>query len=133
MKRRFAILQKRRYWRGAFEKMLYAKQNITLIRPHLLENSEEYECIFIKGVSFYEKSSLSLAEDGFTAGKTIKIRIPAENMPAGCIPQIGDYIAKGELPFLAKLSDLGGITHCKAIAVSDNRRGNLSHWAVIGA
>ena len=70
----------------------------------------------ITGVSWFSKAAVELQDKELKAANVIKARIPAENMPPGVVPMVGDEMTHGD-------------ERAKVLAVSDNRRGNLPHWA----
>ena len=99
--------------------MLMCNQTVSLIHKNYdaVTDTDVETTTEITGASWFSKAAVELQDKGLKAANVIKVRIPAENMPPGDVPMVGDEMTHG--------SD-----RAKVLAVSDNRRGNLSHWAV---
>lgn len=112
--------------------MLLCNETVTLIHCELGLDDEQYICTVIEGASWFGKAQITQQQDGFAGGMVVKVRIPEENMPAGVVPREGDQMARGRVERIERLKDLEGVEHFKVMAVGDNRRGRLRHWAVSG-
>lgn len=112
--------------------MLYCSETVTLIRCGMEPDGETYACTPIEGASWFGKAQITPQQDGFVGGAVVKVRIPEKQMPDGVVPREGDYMARGKVERIDRRKDLDGIEHFKVMAVGDNRRGRLRHWAVSG-
>ena len=106
--------------------MLACEETITLIRC----NGESYTTVVFDGVSWYDKTQAKLESTGMTYANEVKIRIPAESLPA-TIPEVGDLVIKGKIPEVPTAPvDIAPYKPRKIMAVGDNRRGRIPHVAV---
>lgn len=110
--------------------MLGCNQTITVVR---YEN-EVYTKTVLRGVSWCGKLKVSVEERGLAGASLFTVRIPSNVLPDGYFPKVGDALALGEIRReITGPADLEPWTHFKALAVGDNRRGNLGHVVVSGA
>ena len=105
--------------------MLAAGETITLIHHLPGNDSDEYSCTVLNQASWHR----SKAENaGIPAGKcTVRIFDKAE-----ITPKPGDYLALGAVETVERPSQLQGGEFFRITAVTDNRRGILSHWRLEG-
>ena len=80
----------------------------------------------IHGVSFYGDTATSVTETGLAAASKYVIRIPTEDEIS---VKAGDIIVKGETDAANPTEIDGAIT---VVGVTDNRRGRMKHWKIIG-
>lgn len=113
--------------------MLLCNETVTLIRCDKHADGETYHCTVIEGASWFGKAQITQQQDGFVGGAVVKVRIPERSMPEGVVPLEGDYMARGRVGHINTRKDLTGTEHVRVMAVGDNRRGRLRHWAVSGA
>ena len=113
--------------------MLACTEIVTLVHPVREDDGDTYTCTIIRGASWYRKAVIAPDKDGATPVPVCKVRIPAENMPEGVIPEEGDYLVRGELEAVQRApADFVEMEYMLATAVGDNRRGRLQHWALSG-
>lgn len=113
--------------------MLECNETITFVRLIKGKTSDTYTCTVVNGASWYEKRITALQDNGLASATEVKVRIPTPNMPSDFIPLVGDFVCRGTVESIAKQADLQAYTHFRVLAVGDNRRGHLSHWAVSGS
>lgn len=114
--------------------MLACTETVTLVHPIREDDGDTYVCIVIRGASWYRKSVIALDGDGAKPVPVCKVRIPAENMPEGVIPEEGDYLVRGVLESVQRApADFAEREYLLATVVGDNRRGRLQHWFLSGS
>lgn len=108
--------------------MLACDRTVTLVHY----DGEAYACTAIGGVSVYAKIETAVQDKGMVAAEVTKIRIPEENLPAGCMPQNGDFvILSGVVESIGGRAELEQYAYASVMAVADNRRGGLPHIALV--
>ena len=102
--------------------------------PRLRESTMSgYICTVIRGASWYRKAVVALDGDGAKPVPVCKARVPAAHLPAGVVPEEGDYLVRGVLAEVQRApADFAGREYALLIAVGDNRRGHFPHWALSG-
>lgn len=117
--------------------MLLCNETVTLIRHIAEKQGDSFTCTAICGVSWHGRTVIKppsqMGNNGVELENVIRVRIPEAHMPDGLRIQTGDYLVRGVLESVNSLRDLQKYEFMKALAVTDNRRGRLRHWAVSGA
>ena len=114
--------------------MLMCTEAVTLVHAVRGDNSETFSCTKITGASWYGQTVTLPSTDGARIQNTYRVRIPADNMPAGATPCTGDYLVRGTVAQVTRApADFADMEYFLISAVGDNRRGRLQHWAVSGA
>ena len=109
--------------------MVGCTETVTLIKC----DGELYTGTVIKGVSWFDKVQVKLESTGLVFASATKVRIPSAVIPA-VLPEVGDQLIRGTLltgTVLEKPADLAPYHPRKIMEVGDNRRGRLSHLAVV--
>jgi len=109
--------------------MLACDKTVTFVR--LNDSGEGYTCTTLQGVSWYAKAEIAVQDTGMVAANSIKVRIPADVLPAEFMPQPGDFTVLGAVSSVEKQVDLKAYTRAKVLVVGDNRRERLPHVAVV--
>lgn len=113
--------------------MLACTETVTLVHPARGDDGDAYTCTVIHGASWFRKAVVALDGDGAKPVPVCKVRIPAENMPEGVIPQEGDYLVRGALEAVRRApADFAGREYVLLTTVGDDRRGRFSHWFLSG-
>lgn len=113
--------------------MLGCTETVTLIRHIKQPQGDAYDCVVIRGASWFAKTETVNTVKGITTGNVLKCRILPGSLPESAPPCVGDYMVHGDIDALIKLSDLLPFEHFRITAVGDNRRGRLKHWLVTGS
>lgn len=108
--------------------MLFCTETVTFAR--LSGEGEGYVCTVIEGVSRFWKTEAKLQQRGVSGAAALKIRIPADALPEGFMPEPGDLALPGAVSALMRRAELAELPHAKVTGVADNRRGGLPHVAV---
>jgi hypothetical protein len=108
-------------------------QTITLIKHIKTETADSYACYSMPNASWFASLSIATDGDGAKPVNTYTVRIPAEHVPVGVVPDMGDVIAKGVVTNVTRPADLKTIEHFRITAVGCNLRGLLQHWRVSGS
>lgn len=112
---------------------LACTETVTLVHPLRGDDGDAYHCTVIHGASWYRKAVVAVDGDGARPVPVCKVRVPAEHMPEGAVPEEGDYLVRGVLEEVHRApADLAGREYVLLTAVGDNRRGRLPHWALSG-
>lgn len=109
--------------------MLACDKTVTLVKC----DDETYTATVIRGVSWFDQTSIKMEGTGMVFANATKVRIPAAVVPQ-MLPKVGDQVILGTLPFglvVQKPADLAPYQPRKIMAVGDNRRGRLAHLVVI--
>lgn len=104
---------------------LECNELITLIKFD--KTAQTYTCYALRG-SWYLHRGKQIEDSGAREASSCRIRIPDYPYPA--LPVAGDYVVRGALRSVSKLSDLDAYEHYRITDVADNRRGRLPHVAV---
>lgn len=108
--------------------MILADENITLVKFD--KTAQTYSCYALRG-SWYLHRGKRTEDSGAREASSCRIRIPDYPLPA--LPVAGDYVVRGTVTSVSKLSALNAYEHYRVTDVADNRRGNLPHVAVTAA
>lgn len=109
--------------------MLGCDKTVTVVRYA----GEAYTKTILRGVSWHGKLKVALEARGLTGASLFTVRIPSITLPDGFYPQVGDVLVLGEVrQEVTRPTDLEPWPHFKALAVGDNRRGELAHVVVSG-
>ena len=112
--------------------MLACTETITLVKY----TGEDYTTSTFAGVSWFDKVKVKLSDKGLAFANAVQVRIPAGSIAPGApLPEVGDHLFLGTLPegtTIERPADLAACHARKVMAVGDNRRGRLSHVAVVG-
>lgn len=112
--------------------MLACDETITLVH-HIAEQDDDlYVCTTIQGASWHTVERVMLQEHGFARQSETKVRIPESHMPEGVLPEVDGWLVRGDVIEIKSQVDLQAYEHIRIMAVGDNRRGGLPHWAVSG-
>jgi hypothetical protein len=112
--------------------MLMCDETVTLVEC----DGETYTTTQIIGVSWFDKTEVvvdSGGSGGLKYANTLKVRVPAENLP-DVLPAVGDQIIRGTLQAGATISaaaDLAPYAPRRIMTVGDNRRGGLPHVSLV--
>lgn len=113
--------------------MLVCAETVTLVHPVRGDDGDAYICTVIHGASWYRKAVVVLDGDGAKPVPVCKVRIPAENMPDGAVPEEGDYLVRGVLEAVQRApADFSQREYVLLTTVGDNRRGRYPHWFLSG-
>lgn len=113
--------------------MLACTETVTLVHPVREDDGDAYTCIAIHGASWHRKAVVALDGDGAKPVPVCKVRIPAENMPEGAVPEEGDYLVRGVLEAVERApADFAGREYVLLTTVGDNRRRRFPHWFLSG-
>lgn len=113
--------------------MLMCNEKITLVKHVKKADQDQYTAVVINGASWFGKVKISPTADGAASATEVTCRIPADKMPDGVVPEVGDYILRGETeeaPTLERLTESGNAF--EVLSIGDNRRGNIPHWRLSG-
>lgn len=117
--------------------MLLCNETVTLVRHIAEKQGDFFTCTAISGVSWHGRTVIrppsQMGSNGVELANVIQVCIPEAHMPDGLRVQTGDYLVRGALESVSSLRDLQNYAFMKVLAVTDNRRGRLRHWAVSGA
>lgn len=109
--------------------MLGCNNTITLIH-HIKDDDDTYTCHTVNKASWFAKTTISTSADGAKPVNTFEVRIFDEFLEVE--PSLGDYIVNGIVESIETPRDLKNKVYFRITAISDNRRGGLSHWRVSG-
>lgn len=113
--------------------MLACTETVTLVHPVREDDGDAYTCIAIHGASWHRKAVVALDGDGAKPVPVCKVRVPAENMPEGAVPEEGDYLVRGTLETVERApADFADREYVLLTTVGDNRRGRFPHWFLSG-
>lgn len=110
--------------------MLACNETVTIIHC----DGEKYTSIEVNGVSWYDKTQIKVEGNGLVYSNAVMVRIPLDAVPDP-LPKVGDQIIRGALPpntIIERPADIAPYHPRKIMTIGDNRRGKLSHVAVIG-
>lgn len=83
----------------------------------------------LSGASWRESQIIEMQGGALEGERVVTMRIAEAGAPDGFAPQAGDYIARGDV-YADTAQALLDVPHARIIAIRDNRRGQLAHWAV---
>ena len=109
--------------------MLGCTETITLVH-HVKDDDDTYTCHTVKNASWFSKTSISTSADGAKPVNTFEVRLFDEISTVE--PSHGDYVVKGIVNNIETPHDLKNKVYFRITAISDNRRGGLTHWRVSG-
>lgn len=109
--------------------MLGCTETITLVH-HVKNDDDTYTCHTVENASWFAKTTISTSADGAKPVNTFEVRLFGEISDVE--PSLGDYVVKGIIDSVETPSDLKNKVYFRITAISDNRRGGLSHWRVSG-
>lgn len=114
-------------------KLLCGDQIITLVKHRKTDTADEYACYSMQNASWYSNVTITTSADGAKPVNTFTARVPAEFVPSGIVPDLGDYVVKGVVTGVRRPADLVGKEYFRITALGCNLRGKLPHWRVSGA
>lgn len=110
--------------------MLMCNETVTLVRG----TGAGYTVQEISNASWYDKTIVSIENNGLAYANMVKVRIPEADLSGlSILPEVGDHIVRGALT-TAPTTPAELATHSprKIIRVGDNRRGKFPHLEVEG-
>lgn len=107
--------------------MLVCNETITVVHG----TGFGYDCTVFFGVSWYDKTAVSMEGSGLIFDNMVKIRIPVDSIGAQRFPEVGDHVIHGAVYEIASPADLATHAARRIMSVGDNRRGRLQHLAVM--
>ena len=110
--------------------LLLGDEVVTLVK-HIKGETDSYKCYSMSGVSWYQRTTITTSGDGAKPSNSYTARIPADQMPTGVVPDLGDYLVKGVITAVEKPTDITG-SKFRITAVGANNRGRLPHWRCDG-
>lgn len=108
--------------------MLHFNETITYFRTG---EAGALTRIPLAGASWRESQIIEMQGGALGGERVVTARFTEACAPEGFAPQAGDYIARGDVQ-ADTAQALLNVPHARIIAVRDNRRGQLAHWAVSG-
>ena len=109
--------------------MLGCTETITLIH-HIKGDDDTYTCHTANNASWFSKITISTSADGAKPVNTYEARVFDDF--SGVTPSLGDYVVKGIVEGIESPQDLKNEVKFRITAISDNRRGGLTHWRFSG-